>query len=205
MEKSRCSGRPATIWLLAAGIMLVSLVSQAAAATPLEVVKKANESVLSIYKKHQVVDASVEKEIFTIIDGVTDYKALSEGAIEGFCPNLTAAQCAKFKQVFTKLLRISSIKKLGRNRADSFEYGGETVTGDSAVVKSFAFFDSERIPLDYQMARRGDGWVIVNYVIDEVDTVRNYRKQFTQLLAKKSFDQVIGQLERKISVLEKEK
>ena len=55
------------------------------------------------------------------------------------------------------------------------------------------------------MARRGDTWVIVNYVVDDVDTVRNYRKQFTQLLAMKTFEQVMSQLEKKISSLEKEK
>jgi ABC-type transporter MlaC component len=102
-------------------------------------------------------------------------------------------------------LRVSSIKKLGRARAGRFEYAGETVTGESAVVRSYAYFNDEKVPLDYHMARRGDAWVIVNYVVDEVDTVRNYRKQFTQLLAKKTFDQLIEQLEKKIASLAAEK
>ena len=106
--------------------------------------------------------------------------------------------------MFTRLLRVSSIKKLGRARAGRFEYDGEKVTGETAVVKSIAFFNEEQVPLNYLMAHRGDTWVIVNYVVDDVDTVRNYRKQFTQLLAKKTFEQVMDQLEKKIVSLGKE-
>jgi phospholipid transport system substrate-binding protein len=186
------------------GAWLLCPVSQAGAATPLEVVKSTNEAVLAIYGKHRLVDAAVEKEIFTVIDAVTDYQALSSGAIDPLCPQLSAAQCTSFKEIFTRLLRISSIKKLGRARAGRFEYAGEQVTGGSAVVRSFAFFNDEKVPLDYHMASRGDTWVIVNYVIDEVDTVKNYRKQFRSLLAKKPFEQVMDQLEKKIASLEAE-
>jgi len=191
--------------LLFGTAVLLCLVSRAAAATPLEVVKGTNEAVLAIYQKHRVVDAAVEQEVFAVIDPVTDYPAIAGATIDALCPKLTAAQCTIFKEVFTRLLRVSSIKKLGRARAGRFAYEGEKITGETAVVRSFAFFDEEKIPLDYQMARRGDTWVIVNYVVDDVDTIRNYRKQFTQLLAKKTFDQVMEQLEKKIASLEKEK
>jgi len=191
--------------LLIGGFMLLGPVAQAWAVTPLEVVKSTNEQVLAIYGKHRVVDAAVEKEIFAVIDPVTDYQTIAGAAIDHLCPQLTAAQCTTFKEIFTRLLRISSIKKLGRARAGRFEYRGEKVTGESAVVLSFAFFNDESVPLDYHMARRGDTWVIVNYVVDDVDTVKNYRKQFRSLLAKKSFEQVMVQLEGKIADLEKEK
>lgn len=191
---------------LAGALLLCCLAApRVLAATPLEVIKGTNEAVLAIYKKHKTVDAAAEQEVFAAIDAVTDYEALAAGAIDALCPKLTAGQCSTFKETFTRLLRISSVKKLGRARAGRFEYDGEQVKGESAVVRSFAYFNDEKVPLDYQMARRGDSWVIVNYVVDDVDTVRNYRKQFTQLLAKKTFDQVIAQLERKIASLEKEK
>jgi ABC-type transporter MlaC component len=184
---------------------LLCVAPQAWAATPLEVVQSTNEAVLAIYGRQRVVDAAVEKEIFAVIDAVTDYQVLAGDAIDPLCPQLTAAQCTTFKEVFTRLLRVSSIKKLGRARAGRFEYAGEQVTGKSAVVRSFAFFGDEKVPLDYHMASRGETWVIVNYIVDDVDTVKNYRKQFRSLLAKKSFEKVMVQLENKIADLEKEK
>jgi len=194
--------------LLAGGLVFLAFAAPAApaaAATPLEVVKTSNEAVLSIYRQHPVVDAGVEQELFKVIDGVTDYQALAAGAVEPFCAKLTATQCTTFKATFTRLLRISSIKKLGRYRAERFEYGSEEVSGASVLVHTVALFKTDRIPLDYQLAGRGTSWVIVNYIIDGIDTVRNYRKQFTQLLAKESFEQVIERLNRKIASLEAEK
>lgn len=206
MEKFPCSGLLKTARLLFGGAVCVCLAASAAsAATPLEIVKGMNDEVLAIYGRQREVTAAVEQEVFAVIDPFTDYEALAGGAIDGLCPKLTAAQCATFKETFTRLLRVSSIKKLGRARAGRFEYAGEQVTGESAVVRSYAYFNEEKVPLTYKMARRGDSWVIVNYVVDDVDTVRNYRKQFTQLLAKKTFEQLMQQLERKIASLESEK
>jgi ABC-type transporter MlaC component len=205
MEKSRCSGLLSGPRLLLCGAALLCLVTRAAAATPLEVIRTMNDAVLAIYQKNRVVDAAVEAQVFAAIDPVTDYPAIAAAAIDSLCPKLTAEQCAAFKETFTRLLRVSSVKKLGRARAGRFEYDGEKITGDSAVVRGFAYFNDEKIPLDYHLARRGDTWAIVNYVVDEVDTVRNYRKQFTQMLAKKSFEHVLGQLEKKIASLQAEK
>ena len=186
-------------------VLAALLVLGAQAATPLEVVRTSNEAVVAIFKKHPVVDAAVEKELFAVIDGVTDYPALAGAAIDSFCPKMSPAQCSRFKETFTRLLRVSSIRKLGRYRADRFEYAGEEIAGAGATVRTFAFFKEEKVPLDYQMARRDSTWVIVNYVVDEIDTVRNYRKQFTQLLAKETVEQVIERLTRKIASLEAEK
>lgn len=208
MGKFRFSGAPgkAPLWNWCLVAVLLALGARgAAAATPLEVVKASNDAVLAIYRKHPAVDAAVEKELFAVIDGVTDYAALAAGAIDPFCPKLTAAQCATFKETFTRLLRVSSIRKLGRYRADRFEYGGEEVTGAKAVVRTFAFFKADKVPLDYRMERRDGAWVITNYVVDDIDTVRNYRKQFTQLLAKETFGQLIERLDRKIAALEAER
>jgi phospholipid transport system substrate-binding protein len=176
-----------------------------AAPTPLEAVRASNDAVLAIFKAHPVVDAAVEKELFALIDTVTDYAAISAAAVDAFCAKLTPAQCTTFRETFTRLLRVSSIKKLGRYRADRFDYLGEEVAGATATVRTLAYYKDDKVPLDYQLALHGSRWVIVNFVVDEVDTVRNYRKQFTQLLAKEGFDQLIARLNRKIAALEAEK
>jgi len=203
MARFRCSGLLKTARLVFGGVVCACLAASSAwAATPLEIVKGMNDEVLAIYGRQREVTAAVEREVFAVIDPVTDYEALASGAIDPLCPKLTAPQCATFKETFTRLLRVSSIKKLGRARAGRFEYAGEQVTGESAVVRSYAYFNEEKVPLEYQMARRGDTWIIVNYVVDEIDTVRNYRKQFTKHLEKKTFEQLIEQLEKKIVSLE---
>jgi phospholipid transport system substrate-binding protein len=174
------------------------------AETPRETVRSSNQKVLDIYASHENVDEEAERKIYDVIDGVTDFAGISDSVTSRFCRKLTAGECEEFNRVFTRLLRLSSIKKLGRYRADGFEYLGEEIEGQSAVVRTIALYGEEKIYLDYSLEERNGSWRIVNYVVDDVDTIRNYRKQFTNLFSKKSFEEVIERLEKKISSYEGE-
>lgn len=192
----------------AAALLAALLAAPAAAApapAPLEVIRASNNAVLGILARSPVVDAAVDRELFGVIDKVTDFDRLAGTIVDPFCAKLAADECRLFKETFVRLLRITSIRKLGRYRADAFDYTGEELAGETATVRTVAHFKEERIPLDYQLARRGGSWVIVNYVVDEVDTIRNYRKQFTRLFAQESFAQVIERLRRKIAENENER
>jgi phospholipid transport system substrate-binding protein len=199
----------------AAAFLLAALALPAAApaapappgpgATPLAVIRASNDAVLRLLAGHDTVDAALEGKLFAVIDPVTDFDRIAAAVVDPFCPKLSAEQCGRFKETFTRLLRVSSIKKLGRYRADAFDYGAEQVAGESATVSTVAHYKDERIPLDYELARRGGAWVIVNYVVDDIDTIRNYRKQFTRLLAQETFDQLIARLRAKIAEYEAEK
>jgi len=171
---------------------------------PLEVIRGSNEAILSIYAGAEKIDAAKEAEIFAIIDGVTDFETIATAVTERFCRDLSAGQCREFREVFIELLRVSSVKKLGRYRADRFDYLGEEVGAEEAVVSTVAHYKDERISLVYSLSRSGGGWRIVNYIVDDVDTVRNYRKQFKRLFAEKSFGEVIQRLRDRIAAYRQE-
>ena len=58
--------------------------------------------------------------------------------------------------------------------------------------------------LDYHMELQQEGWRIINYITDDVDTIRNYRKQFRRLFAENSFQEIMQRLTNKIKELEEE-
>jgi ABC-type transporter MlaC component len=190
---------------LAGFLVFSSAAAHAAAPSALDVVRSSNEKVLAIFAKHPTIDPSTEKELLAVIDAVTNYDGIAGAAVGPSCATITPAQCATFKETFKRLLRISSIKKLGRYRADRFEYLGEEPAGEQTIVHTTASYKDEHVPLDYTLGKRDGSWVIENYVVDEIDTIRNYRKQFTQLLAKETVEQVIARLERKIAEYQAEK
>ena len=200
MEKS--FSKPLLVSFL---LLSLSLLSWAApvkrGATPMEVVKISNQQVTDHLKgSSQKMDPAVEKKVFAIIDEVTDFDLLADRVVTTFCPKLKPTQCKEFKQVFIELIRTSSVKKLGRYRADKFEYLGEEPLQEGVVVKTLAYYKADKVELNYTLERRAPGapWKIANYVIDGVDTVRNYKKQFTRLLAQESFEKMIERLKRKI-------
>jgi ABC-type transporter MlaC component len=99
---------------------------------PLDVVRDSNQAVLEIYAGREKIDQAAEEEIFRIIDGVTNFEAMADAVADRFCPKLTGEQCREFKDVFIELLRTSSVKKLGRYRAESFDYVPTTKMSSSA-------------------------------------------------------------------------
>jgi len=172
---------------------------------PMEVVKQSNKDVQDIFKTNQTVDTGIESKLMKVIDRATNFDIMAGRVTQRFCEKLTKDQCQTFEQVFTELLRVSSLKKMGRYRADRFEYIGEEITGDTAVVKTVAYYKEDKAALNYHLEKATDGqWKIVNYVLDDIDTIRNYKKQFSRLFSKKSFDDIIQRLRDKIEDYQKE-
>jgi len=166
--------------------------------TPLDVIKESNQKVLDIYAEHQEITRVEELAIFEIMDSVTDFNLISRSTIERFCRRMSEEDCQEFDRVFQELLRVSSIKKVGRYRAEYFDYLSEEVNGNQALVRTIAHYEDDVYELDYHLELLGDSWKIVNYTADGVDTIRNYRKQFQKILRKESIAQLLARLERKI-------
>lgn len=173
--------------------------------SPMEAIKTSNQQILAIYRTNDVIDRTVEEKITKIMDSVTDFDIISTRTLERICLRLKKEECDILDRTFRKLLRISAVKKLGRYRADRFDYIEEKIEGTTAVVKTIAYYEEEKIHLDYMMERIGGSWMIVNYIADDVDAIRNYRKQFNRILRKEPFSLLIERLEAKINEYQDEK
>lgn len=187
----------------ALAVFFLSIPSAAEIQSPLEMVRESNQRILEIYSTYDEVDDDTDNKIIEIMDSVTNFDLISKRTIEKFCDEVSDQECASLDRVFEKLLRISSIRKLGRYRANRFDYLGEEVKGDKAMVKTIAYYQDDQVELDYFLELVDGAWMIVNYMADDVDTIRNYRKQFSRILRKESFSQLIERLQRKIDEYER--
>jgi len=59
--------------------------------------------------------------------------------------------------------------------------------------------DGREIPIFYRMIEKGGSWRVYDVVIEGVSMVKNYRGQFKQILAKKTPDQLLETLRKKVS------
>jgi phospholipid transport system substrate-binding protein len=192
-----------SIWISC--LLLVGLgAASAVPVTPLEVIKQSNKDVLEFFRRHPQLNPELESELLAIIREVTDFKMISSLVIERFCADLDPEQCRTFDQTFQRLLEVTSIKKLGRYRADAFDYIGEEVEENGALVKTIAHYKDDRVELNYHLSQKEGKWLIVNFIVDDVDTIRNYKKQFTRLFARMNFDQIMERLQKKIEEYENE-
>jgi ABC-type transporter MlaC component len=163
------------------------------------VIQSSNERVLEIYSAAEVVDEETQAAVFAVMEEVTSFTALADAAIDSFCDDMDAAKCQEFKDVFVELLQASAATRAGRYRADRFEYLTQEVEDDSALVRTLAFYEEDSVEIDYHLEPVDGRWMIVNYAVEGVDTIRNYRKQFTKLLRQESVDDVIDRMRRQIA------
>ncbi len=171
---------------------------------PLQVIHSSNDRILSIYRTSKRIDRKVQQKIFAVMEEVTDFDTIGKRATAGFCGKNTVELCSDFKKTFIELLKINGLRKLGHYRADRFDYKGEEIKGDMATIKTIAYYKEDSIQLDYVMERRGDKWKIVDYIADGIDTIRNYRQQFSRILAKSSLADLTARLKDKVLEYQKE-
>jgi len=168
--------------------------------SPMEIVRESNEAITAILNEHDPLGADGEALVYEVMDGVTDFQKMSAAAIDDVCVDqeIPADKCGEWKTVFGDLLRIRSIKGVGRYRADRFDYLNEEIEGERAKVNTLAYYEDEEVTLDYELESHGDSWRIVNYVVDDVDTVRSYHRRFTRLLDGRTVEDVIQRLRDRI-------
>jgi len=168
---------------------------------PTDMIRTSNEAMLKVLEDHPGDDQA----IFQVLDRYTDFAVLSHQATAVLKDRMTPDQLSKLDHRFQELLRLSSIRKAGRYRATSFTYVREDIQGQDATVETLARYKEDEVTLSYQVRRRNDSWIIVNYIVDGVDTARNYQKQFLSLLNKKGAEGLISQIEKKVEHLRSEK
>ena len=164
--------------------------------SPLQLIKVTNDQ--AIYAQSHLTGEEQKNQLFNIMDSVTDWPQLAGNATEKICQSADVKACSRLQSVFSELLRYTAIKKLGRYKADSFDYTGEVITADEATVRTIAHYDDEDIPLHYQLQKKEDGWKVVNYVVDDIDTVKNYQRQFKILLKKGTVEDIIIRLQKRV-------
>ena len=198
--------RSISLWALAFSIAAVAVGQGAVNTTPMEVVRDSNEAITAILGEYDPLGPEGEELVYEVMDGVTDFSQMSASAIDEVCSEyeIPADKCGEWKTVFGDLLRIRSIKGVGRYRADRFDYLNEEIDGERAVVNTLAYYEDEEVTLDYELETHEGSWVIVNYVVDDVDTVRSYRRRFDRLLDDQTVDDVIKRLRDRIEEFREE-
>lgn len=166
--------------------------------SPMELVKESNEEILAILRDAPVLEGETEEDVYEIMDRVTDFRRMAEASIQDLCDE-SGDKCDEWKRVFSDLLRIRSIKGLGRYRADSFDYLSEEIDGETAVVETLAYFEDDDVLIEYELELTDSGWVIVNYIVDDVDTARTYHRRFVRLLEEETVDDIIQRLQGSIA------
>ncbi|MBE3072309.1 MAG: ABC transporter substrate-binding protein [Acidobacteria bacterium] len=173
------------------------------AAEPLEVIRASNTRIAQLMRPGHRLTPAEEGEILQIVERTSHFPTIAREVIGRRWESVPEPQREAFIAAFSRLIGLTSIEKMGRYRADRFEYAGQQVDGDRGAVRTVAFYQGKRVSLDYVMARIDGAWRIIDYSMNGVPSSRNYQKQFARILEKQDFAGLLARLDRRLASMKK--
>jgi phospholipid transport system substrate-binding protein len=99
-----------------------------------------------------------------------------------------------FVAVFTDLLQAAYLNTIGNYPLATLTFQGETINGSYAQVQSRMAAGTKGVAIEYRLLERDGQWGVYDIAVDGVSLISNYRSQFTSMLKRMSFTQVLDRL-----------
>lgn len=130
-----------------------------------------------------------------LLDEMFDWNEMAKRSLGPYWNERTAAERAEFVRLFAELFQRTYLSRIELADRERFQYLGETVDGESATVRTIVVTKKNRqIPVDYLTRRAGGQWRIHDLSVSGTSLVNNYRAQFTTLVARSSYQDLIEKL-----------
>ena len=167
--------------------------------SPLEIVKARNTAVEEILNDsgEEVSDETREK-LKVVINSVIDFDELSKRSLGKYWEERSEQEKKDFTNVFSQLIKNSSVKKLEIYEADRMIYEEPEINDTKAKVTTVAHKKRKQVEIVYKMHKVTDEWRVYDIEIDGVSTARNYRDSFYKQIAKSSYQEMYDKLVKKL-------
>ncbi len=118
---------------------------------------------------------------------------------------ISVAEKDEFISLFSDLLKSTYVGRVDEYSGETVSYKKEMMQGSKSLVKTVVTSKDKEIPVDYKMINRDGSWLVYDVIIEGVSMVRNYRSQFSSILQKKKFTELLDQIRDKIARNQAEK
>lgn len=174
--------------------------------SPVEILKTRNQAVEEILRaSDDNVSPETKEKLKEIINGIMDFNELSRLSLGKYWDRRTEQEKKDFVNVFSQLIRNSSVKKLEIYKADRLVYEEPEIKGTKAKVTTIAYKKRKQVEIVYKMHKVDDQWLVYDMEIDGVSTARNYRDSFYKQIAKSSYKEMYNKLVKKLKEQQQEK
>lgn len=147
-----------------------------------------------------------EGKVSASIDEVFNYRELASRSLGEEWNKRNETEQQQFRELLERLVRQTYRKSINTTLGYNVEYRGTRKTGDDTVVATVAKHktDNRKAPvsIDYVLMLNDGKWQAVDIVIEGESLVGNYRSQFTRIIKKNGFPELLEKMKKK---LQKEK
>lgn len=170
-----------------------------AADSPRVVVEKLTNAVLAVLADKGLPTEERKHRIEQLVYGSVDFDTLSRLVLARHWSAFTPAQQGEFVAEFKKHLSLTYGRDLDSYRNERVAIVGEReeVRGDWLVRTKVLRGGSDDIKLDYRLRQVSGEWKIIDFVIDDISLIANYRSQFQQVLSSRPPERLIAMIREK--------
>lgn len=140
--------------------------------------------------------SSGEIEAVKVLDQMFDWPRMAEAALGGHWQQRTAAERTEFTQLFARLFRRGYLSRIHLVDASKFQYPGDVITGDSALVKTQVLTKKGSTMNVNYITRLEDGrrWRVTDVQVERISLIGNYRTQFDAVVTRSSYEELVTKL-----------
>lgn len=183
-------------------IVLISSASLAWAQSPNLVIEEAVAALSSELDGRKEALAEDRAELYRIINEILlprfDRKFAAQLVLARHWRTASKTQQERFIEAFyNNLLHryADGVLEFDENRIEVLTYRGDDEKKRTQVKTIVQLNDGTKVPVNYDLVRRGDDWLIFNVTIEGVSYVRNFRAELDSEIRSSSLEAVIRRLE----------
>ena len=183
-------------------VALPSLSRNASAGAPTEQIKSTVDRALLVLKDPQLKQLSNHNErrdqLRQILFARFDFPEMSRRALGANWRQRTPQEQEEFVRLFTELLERSYAGIIESYTDEKIVYANERVDGDFADVGSkIVTSKGEEYSINYKVHLVSNEWKVYDVVAENISLVNNYRSQFSRVISRESYEELIRRLKNK--------
>jgi phospholipid transport system substrate-binding protein len=180
--------------------VLVCVSTAAAADGPRDVVQRLGDEVLAVLRDPSVSNDEKRNRIEQIAVRGVDFETLSRLVLARHWSRFSPDEQARFQTEFRRHLSVTYGKSVDSYKNETFTITGERdeARGDKTIkTKIVRGGGAEDILVDYRVRQVNGEWKIIDFIVEGVSLVSNFRSQFQDLLGSREPGELIALLHDK--------
>lgn len=167
------------------------------AITPAEQLQGTIQQVLSVVKNPANSDEQRRELVRETLMPMFDWVEMAKQTL-GKSWAIAAGRENEFVAAFTNFLGNSYVGTIGSYKDEKILFIQESIENNQAQVNTkIVPAKGEAMSVNYRMHRVQGEWKVYDVVVEDISLVVNYRSQFSRILAKGSFDDLLKQMREK--------